>query len=395
MPTYPLTTLAPTIDATGITAPAYSDIYQSLIASFQAIYGSAIYIDPDSQDGQWLAILASAINDSNQAAIACFQAFSPTYSQGGGLSSLVKINGLSRNVSSYSTAVGNVIGVAGTLVSGGIVVDINGNKWALPASVTVPIGGSIAVTVTAVNPGSLIAPIGTINKIYNPQFGWQSFTSTTDAIPGAPVEDDPTLRARQAISTSLPALGIKESIVAAIGNVPGVTRYQVYENDGGTTDANGVPAHTLSAVVLGGTVANLTAAIASKKAPGIQTYGSTSGTVYDQYGLPVTINYFVLALVPIYYAVTIKALPGYVSTTGIALQQALVDFTNALSIGEDIYTSQAQAAASLIALGVGQTFYITSFALGFAASPSTTANLTVAFNQAASCQVSNVGLTVI
>jgi uncharacterized phage protein gp47/JayE len=394
MATYPLATLAPTIDNTGISAPSYSDIYQSLIASFQAIYGSSIYIAPDSQDGQWLAILAQAINDSNQAAVACFQAFSPTYAQGAGLSSLVKLNGLLRNTATNSTAVGNVVGTVGTVITNGVVQDANGNLWNLPASVTIPIGGSIAVTVTAQNAGNLTAPAGTISKVYNPQLGWQSFTSTADAVVGSPIELDATLRARQGVSSSLPALGIKEAIYAAIANVTGVTRSTVYENDTGATDSNGIPAHTISAVVDGGSIAAITAAIASKKPPGGQTYGSTSGVVYDQYGLPVTINYYVLAHVQIYFAVTIKALPGYVSTTGTALIAALVAFAKALAIGEGVYTSQAQAAAGLINQAIGQTYYITAFTLGVAPAPVGTANIAIAFNQIADCATANCALTV-
>lgn len=395
MPTYPLTTLAPTIDSTGISIPSYNDIYQSLVASFQAIYGSAIYIAADSQDGQWLAVLAKAINDSNQSAVAVFRAFAPTYSQGANLSSLVKINGLLRNSATNSTAVGDIIGVAGTLISNGVVKDVNGNLWNLPSSVTIPPGGSLSVTVTAQVQGSIIAPIGSIDTITTPQLGWQSFSNTSASIPGSPIEDDAALRIRQTISTSLPALGIMESMYAAVGNVTGVTRWTIHENDTGSTNTDGIPAHCVSAIVEGGTVADIVAAIASKKVPGGQTYGTTSGTVYDQYGLPSVINYYVLETVPIYFAITIKALQGYVSTTGTALIEALVDFVNSLEIGEDVYVTQAQASASLINLGIGQTFYITSFTLGITPAPIGTSNLTINFNQAASCVASNITLTVI
>lgn len=393
MPTYPLATLAPTVDMTGISAPSYTDIYQSLVASFQAIYGSGIYISPDSQDGQWLAILAKAISDSNQAAVAVFQAFSPTYAQGAALSSLVKLNGLLRSVATNSTAVGTVIGVAGTIITNGVVQDANNNLWNLPASVVIPVGGSISVTVTAQKQGSIVALSGTINKIYTPQLGWQSFTSTGDAVPGMPIETDAALRSRQSVSAALPALGIRDAIYAAIGNVVGVTRLAVYENDTGITDANGIPAHSLSAVVQGGSSADIGAAI-GRKPPGAQTYGTTPVVVYDTYGLPTTINYFQLASVQIYFAVTIKALPGYVSTTGAALVAALVDFVNSLEIGEDVYAAQTQAAASLIGSAIGQTFYITSFTLGLSAAPVGTANLVIAFNEAAACSAANVGLTV-
>ena len=67
MTTYPLPTLACTIDATGISSPAYSDIFASLQASFQALYGSDSYIDDDSEDGQMLAIFAQLEADKEAA----------------------------------------------------------------------------------------------------------------------------------------------------------------------------------------------------------------------------------------------------------------------------------------------------------------------------------------
>jgi len=395
MPTYPLPTLAPTIDSTGINAPSYNDILQSLTASFQAIYGSDIYVAPDSQDGQWLAVLANAIHNSNQSAISLFTSFAPTYAQGAELSSLVKINGLARQASSSSTAVGNVIGVVGTIINNGVVADANGNYWDLPASVTIPAGGTVAVTVTAQDSGNLTAGVGTINQIHTPQLGWQSFSNTSAAVPGAPVESDAALRTRQTISTAIPALAIKEAIFAAIGNTAGVTRFTVYENDTATPDVNGIPGHSLSAVVEGGSVADIAAAIAGRKPPGIQTYGSTSQIVYDTFGLPVTINYYPLTLVPIYFDITIAALSGYVATTGSLIISTLVAFVNSLSIGEDVYEAQAQASASLITLGLGKTFKITAFALDITPAPVATADLTIAFNAAASCQAADVTLTVV
>ncbi len=394
MPTYPLATLAPTIDQYGITAPTYNDIYQSLIASFQSIYGSDIYISPDSQDGQWLAVLAQAQHDSNQAAIAVYQSQSPSYAQGAGLSSLVKINGLTRQIATNSTAVGNVVGTVGTIVTNGVVEDANGNLWNLPASVTIPSLGTIAVTVTAQNQGAIFAVSGTINKIYNPQLGWQSFTSTSDAVPGAAVETDAALRARQSSSVALPALGIKESIFSSIGNVSGVQRWTVYENPTATTDVNGVPAHSFDVIVEGGTVTDIATTIAARKPPGIQTYGGTSYTVYDALGLPVVINFDVLGVVQTYYNITIKALGGYVGTYAADIQNAVTAFINSLGIGEDVYVPQVSAVASLINLPEGQTFKVTSVALGTAPSPVGASDIAIAFNQAASVLPANITITV-
>ena len=96
MMSYPLPTLAPTVSAAGISTVSFYDIQQSLIASAKQIFGNDVYLGNDSQDGQLIGVFSQAINDCNQIAAAVFNSFSPTYSQGAQLSSLVGINGLQR-----------------------------------------------------------------------------------------------------------------------------------------------------------------------------------------------------------------------------------------------------------------------------------------------------------
>ena len=100
--TYPLPTLACTISAAGISAPQYSDILASLQASAQLIFGSDVYLQPDSQDGQLLAVFAQAMYDANMATIAAYNSFSPATAVGVGLSNAVRINNIKRAVATNS-----------------------------------------------------------------------------------------------------------------------------------------------------------------------------------------------------------------------------------------------------------------------------------------------------
>ncbi len=335
MATYPLATLACTISSTGISAPAYSDILGSLTASFQSIYGTDIYIDPDSQDGQWLATLSQMINDGNQADVTVFNGYSPTYAQGAPLSSQVKINGIRREASSNSTAVVNLVGQVGTPINNGVVQDSNQNLWNLPASVVIPSAGTIAVTATAQQPGAITAIAGAISQINTPTQGWQSVTNPLPAAPGNPVEMDAALRQRQSVSTSLAALTPLQAISAAVANTPGIGRSQVYNNPTGAADANGVPAHSIAVVVEGGNIVTIAQAVEAKKSPGTGTYGTTPETVLDPSGVPVTINLFVLSEINIFVQATLVPLAGYVSTTKTTVINALVTYLSTFAIGQD------------------------------------------------------------
>ena len=203
---YPLATLGPTITAAGISIPSYADIYASLQASSQGIYGSDEYISPDSQDGQMLAVFAKAYNDQNNAIVATYQSFSPSYAQGAMLSSLVRINGLTRDVATNSSVVVTVTGTVGTVINAGVVKDTQNNLWNLPATVTIPLAGSIQVTATAQQVGAINIPINTANIIFTPQLGWTAVNNPSNAsVPGAPVETDFALRIRQQQFVQLPA----------------------------------------------------------------------------------------------------------------------------------------------------------------------------------------------
>ena len=171
MTTYPLPTLAPVVTATGISAPSYQDILLSLQASYANIYGSDIVWDASTQDYQWVAIQAAAINDTNQTIIATYNSFSPATAQGAALSSVVKVNGIAREVPSNSSVDLTVVGQAGTTITNGLVGDnLNLNtQWDLPASVVIPPGGSLLVTATCSVSGSTVANtrLGNINQGWN------------------------------------------------------------------------------------------------------------------------------------------------------------------------------------------------------------------------------------
>lgn len=341
--------LAAQITPTGIIAPSYDDILAELKFAYRSIYGQDAYLEPDSQDGQLLAVFAQAINACNQTAVAVYNAYSPTSAQGTGLSSVVKINGLKRLSASRSTVDVLIGGTVGTQINNGVVGDDLGlgTRWALPALVEIPIEGEITVTATSVVDGLVNAPANSVTRILTPTLGWQTVNNAAAAVSGQDVEPDATLRQRQSVSTALPAQSVMDAIVAAVANIPAVIRYKGYENDSGTTDDNGIPGHTISMVVQGGDVQAIGEAIANKKTPGTGTYGTTSVITIDSKGIPNTIKFFVLAEIVLAVTVRIKPLQGYVSSTGAAIKDSLVEFINTLDIGEYSYLSRLYGPANL------------------------------------------------
>lgn len=377
------------IDDTGLHLPDYPAVLEDLQAKFRAIYGDDVYLEPDSQDGQMLAVFALALYDAYALAGSVYNAYSPATAQGAGLSRMVKINGIRRKTAGYGTADVRLVGQAGTVITGGMAADAAGKRWLIPAQTVIPESGEVTVTATAEESGDIRAAVGEISKILTPTRGWQSVTNPAAALPGVAVETDAELRRRQAVSTALPSLTVFEGTRGAVASVHGVIRSRGYENDTSEPDKNGIPGHSICMVVEGGDATAIAEAIAAKKGPGAGTYGSTEVLVRDRYGVPARICFFRLALVPVFLTVTIRPLQGYLSTSGERLRARLADYVGSLDIGEDVLLSRLYAPASLAG---SPTYDILSIMAGTSAQAQATANVAIPFNAAASCGIENVKL---
>jgi len=388
-PTIPI----PVINNAGISGPAYNDILTALTQIFQSIYGNDIIVTPDSQDGQWLAVLALGYFDYGQLLIAVFNSMSPQFAQGAQLSSLVKINGLARLIPSNSTAVVTIVGQAGSVITGGVAQDQAGNLWDLPPTVTIPGGGSISVTVTAEQVGAIVAPANTITNIFTPTLGWQSVTNPAAAVVGSPVEADAVLRQRQSISTGQPAQTPVQAIIAAVANLPGVGRARIYENPTNATDSNGIPAHSISVVVQGGNLTQIAQTIEQKKSPGTGTFGTTIIVVNDPGGLSVAINFYQLTFVQIWVNITIVRQPTFLAATATAIINNIVNFINNLPIGQAVVYNWLLSIAQAADTVPGLTYAVTVLQVGTAPSPTGVIDVPIPFNQAATTVVANIVLT--
>lgn len=387
--------LAAQITSTGILAPSYANVLSQLTASFQNIYGSDIYITPDSQDGQMIAIFAQAINDANQMAVNIYNSYSPATSQGVALSNNLKINGLQREVASNSTAVVTIIGQEGKTITNGVVSDSNGNLWNLPVTVNIPGGGSVSVTVTAQTIGSIFAAANTITRIQTPTNGWQSVNNPSGSTIGNPVETDAQARIRQSKSTQLAAVSVLGSMYSALGNVPSVNRFWIYENDTPEVDSNSAPPFSTYAVLEGGDTTVIATAIAKTKTPGSPTFGNTTEVIIDQFGMPNTIHFSVAIETTITVAITIAPLMGYVESTGPLIVKSIIDYiiNNPININK-IYISRVYVAAGLDGNPLYSTYNVTSLEIAIGSGMLGTSDLTLAYNDVATADTSSVTLTV-
>ncbi|ELW3948010.1 baseplate J/gp47 family protein [Salmonella enterica] len=388
--------LSATVTAEGISAPDYQTILDTLTSYFQQIYGSDAYLEPDSKDGQMVALVALAIHDANNTAISVYNCFSPATGYGAALTSNVKINGISRKGATNSTVDLLLTGTAGTTITNGTVKDTNNVIWRLPASVVIGVDGTVTATAICSKSGAVAAPAGAITTINTPTRGWTSVTNPAAATVGAPAETDAELRIRQGQSVAIPSITPFEGVDGAIANIAGVTRHKLYENDTGKTDGNGLPPHSISAIVDGGDVTEIARTIRGNKGQGVRTWGKTSVTVPDKYGNPHIISFSRPTDVPVYGKITLTVFAGYTSQIGVQIQQAVADYINRLMIGDQVLLSRIYSPANLGVVSGGNARYydIQELLIGKSPEAVAAANINIAYDESASCKPENIIITV-
>ncbi len=380
------------IDATGYHFADYPTILEWLKNKYRAIYGADSYLEPDSQDGQWIATQAKYLYDVSALGASIYNSFSPASAQGAGLARNVKINGLEKRAATFSTADLVVVGQSGTVLgtvdSPAVAIDTLEQKWELPVGTIIPGGGTITVTATSQLAGAVNAAINTINKIFTPTRGWQTVNNPTAATAGVAVESDVSLRARQAISTANPSTTVLEGTAGAVANLTGVTAVRPYENDTGATDGNGIPAHSISIVVIGGDDVEICETILLHKTPGCGTYGNTDELVTDPKGMPVLIAFERPDAVPIEVEIIVTPNASYSSDYDDLIAEAVAAAITENGIGNDVLYTRLIVPAYLVGTPAYGTFDIVSLEISRDGDPVAAANVDIDWNEVATCDAS-------
>lgn len=326
---------APYIDDTGLHIPTYADIRDDLIAQFKEIYGKDIYLGNDSQDYQMISAFSLKTYDTMQLLQIVYNNQSVKTAVGTGLSSRVKLNGLRRKTATHSTCVLTLTGTPGTTIPAGVVEDTQGRKWDLPKNLKFE-SETLETTAQCQDIGAIEAPVGTITKISNPQYGWITVTNKVPAVKGRPIETDEELRRRQSISTAIPSQNMVNSTIAGIASVSGVTQYKVYENDTNATDKNGIPSHSIAAVVEGGLDEAIAEQIYLRKGPGCGTHGTTAITYTNSDGLKNEIRFFRPSYQKIAVKVNVKKYATYTTAVEDDIKRNITAYIDRLGIGVNV-----------------------------------------------------------
>lgn len=391
----------PSLDDKGLHTPQYAEIQEHLMEEYRRIFGTdengeSLYLGPDTQDYQMISLIAMAYDDAMSALEAAYTSRNPNYAVGASLDMLLPINGLRRELATNSTVTLNLTGLPGASMPANLqATDVKDNVWRIPAAFTFDTAGKASVPAQCVVAGAIQADPSTITMIRTPTAGWYSVTNEAAATPGRDVEKDSEAKSRRAESVALPSRSILEGIKAALLNIEATDRVAVYENKESATNADGIPGHSICAVVEGGEDESIASALFLKKAPGSGTYGDVEITITDGYGEPATVSFFRPVAANIIVNITLKKLQGWDDGMIETIQAAVAEYAHEVGIGSEYVVSYLWSLVFSAVQSATPAFSISAITAkkGTGGTPQT-GSIPLAFNEAAYCQVEAVTITV-
>lgn len=270
----------PTIDASGITIQSFEEIYAELVAGYQAIYGVDINLNQESPDGQRVAIEAKSRADMQAFGLWIANNFDPDFARGIFQAKIAKLSGVfprpaTRSFWDLSVVTTRIL----TLPTGYQISDDLGQLWELPAPVILPIG-TTAITFQATDFGSVTGLVGAVFTPVTVVLGVTGFTAAADAEPGKDEETDEEFVQKRNRSLENPAFSTTNSLTARLLNTAGVTDAYVYDNDTDVYNALwDLDAHSIWAVVEGGTIDDIMQALLFQKTGGAGIKGAIEATI--------------------------------------------------------------------------------------------------------------------
>lgn len=257
------------------------------------------------------------------------------------------LTGTLRRPATRSTVIGTVRLAAATTLPAGALAAVRGepdsrfrttadavNPAAAPADVDVELEG--------VETGPVAAPSGTLTVIVAPVGGWISITNALDAELGAEVEDDVTYRRRQLDELTASGGGTVDAIRADLLRVADVRAVRVFENVLDVVSPEGMPPHSVEAVVLDGLDQDIAEQLWRSKPAGIETHGPIAVVVDDSAGDPHTIRFSRPVERPVRVWLNVRVDPERFPTDGVAqIQTRIAELGDReFGVGDDVIRSR-------------------------------------------------------
>lgn len=274
----------------GVTVPAETDVLAGVQADMNAAFGGGLNPALETPQGQLASSQAAIIGDKNNEIAYFVNQVDPQYSDGRFQDAIGRIYFLTRKPATATAVTATLTGLPGTVVPGGTLAqDTSGNTYACSADATIGVTGTVNAEFQNIQTGPIPCAAGTLTQVYQAVPGWDAITNAADGTMGQNVESRADFEYRRKNSVALNGKGTPSAIYAEVFALPGVLDVYVKDNPSGETVLTGptnypLLPHSVYVAAVGGTDADVAAAIWRKKDVGCDYNGNTSVTVTDESG---------------------------------------------------------------------------------------------------------------
>jgi uncharacterized phage protein gp47/JayE len=276
--------------AAGLVIPAETDVLAGVQADMNAAFGGGLNPALETPQGQLASSQAAVIADKNNEIATFVNQVDPQYSADRFQDAIGRIYFLTRKPATPTAVTATLTGLVGTVIPAGTLAqDTSGNTYAASGAATIGTTGTVDAEFQNIENGPIPCAAGTLTQVYQAVPGWDAITNAADGTMGQDVESRADFEYRRKNSVALNGKGTPAAIYAEVFALPDVLDVYVKDNPSGNTVNTGstnypLLQHSVYVAVVGGTDADIAAAIWRKKDTGCDYNGNTSVVVTDASG---------------------------------------------------------------------------------------------------------------
>ena len=353
----------------GVVLPTESAILAGVQSDIDAAFGGGLNPALETPQGQLASSQTAVIGDKNNEVALIVNQVDPQFSDGRFQDAIGRIYFLTRKPATSTSVTCTLGGAAGTVIlAGTLAQDTSGNTYASTGAATIGVGGTVDQEFQNIATGPIPCAAGTLIQVYQAIAGWDTITNAADGTIGHDVENRTDFELRRKNSVALNARSTPNAIYAAVFDVADVLDCYVIDNPTNNTVNMGatnypVAPHSVYVAAVGGTDADVAAAIWRTKDAGCDYNGNTSVTVTDDSGYSYPQPTYVVKFerpvaLPVLFAVSLVNDPSLPSDIVARVKAAIIarfngaDGTTRERIGSLILASRYYGAVVSVASNV-------------------------------------------
>lgn len=339
-------------DSSGIVLDKYAEIKTTMQEAAKLEFGDSVDLAEDSFFGHMIEVVSLEQSKTNEVVQFVSDGRSIEAATGTALDGLVGVVGQTRSSDSYSTITDGVQLTAikaTTVPAGTLYKTATGISFATDEALVFTAAGTDTVSATCTIVGANQVAIGELNTIGSSITGISAVTNTVAAVPGSKRQTDSELKSSH--SSALETSGEDDSagIYEALAEISTVTASKVIDNDTSAT-VDGVPAHYIRVIVIGGTDAEIGDAIWNNKTQTVGTFGAESVVAYNSTtGQTKTINFTRGTYESIYIKINITKQPAFPTDGETTIKEAFATIFAGKRLGDDVVYNELLGAVYSVA----------------------------------------------